>query len=695
MLVFLLALFFSSAEASTDYLCKTNYDELNIPHVVTLSVEEYYYCFGLSHGRDRAWEMDYFRRVGEGRNAEILGFSQLKSDLMMRMLDLQSMVEKIWKDFNPEKKKWIELYAQGVNEGFKTGKNSKEFKDLNSEPEAWKPEHTLLVLLLQSFDQTRKTFFRDYEEEKSKSKWGEKASQLFDEDNMPWENNILKDGEYPKRPTSTQTTSIDHHKLNLWAKFPTIFGEEAGSNSWVVSKNKSKTGKAIFANDPHLDLKTPLFWYWIKLEGPGFKVLGGSIPGVPIIASGTNGKVSWGLTNSYLNSADAFLVKDIKPEELESFRPLVYVKFWFFKIPFFFKTFERLKSIHRILPLEIESENKLVLRWSGFALRPEDIYSLFDVFKVKDVTEIDLIFSQVGVPSWNFVFADQKGAIGFRLAGKTYRHLEKTPYGIPTISLAELEQEQFLDPSERPHLLNPAREYIYTANNRHWPNDSKFYGGRGYSHSYRGFRIDELLVGKHDVESFKKIQCDQQVVDARFFLPKFQKLLNLPEFNNWNLEAEESSLVLPVYRRLFDLLIEKWEVNEYALFRLLDSLAPNKIDEMKELYHQAKSEVAGRSWGEIHRVKFPHMSKNNDWKFSPEIVGVGDSHSVNPGTSIWNSDLGIYEQTSGASMRMIVEMDETPRIWLTLPGINRQYEQSSARSPWDAWRACKYSEVKF
>ncbi len=694
MLYILLALLISSVEASP-YICKTKYDQMNIPHVETSSMEEFYYCFGLNHGQDRAWEMDFFRRVGEGRNAEVLGFSQLKSDLMMRLLDLHGVAEQLWNDFPAEKKKWIGIYAEGVNEGFKTGKNSKEFTDIGYEPEPWKPHHSLLVLLLQSFDQTRKTFSRDYEEERLKSKWGDKATALFDEDNMPWENTILKEGEYVKRKTSPKTTYNKPHDFKLWSEFPTLFGRETGSNNWVVSKSKTKNGKAILANDPHLDLKTPMFWYWINIKSPEVTVMGASVPGVPVIASGTNGKVAWGLTNSYLNSADAFLIKNVKADEVKSFRPVVKIKFWFFKIPFFFKSFDKLKTGHRILPLEIESDDKLVLRWTGFKLKPEEIYPMFDLFKMNNVTEMNALITNIGIPSWNFVFADSKGDVGYRLVGKTYRHTEKIPLGIPTITMAELQNEEYLDPSERPHVLNPKRAYVYSANNRHWPSDALFYGGRGYSHSYRGQRIDEMLRGQHDVESFKNIQCDQKVLDASYFLPKFQKYLGLPEFNNWSMMAEDSSTLLPLYRRMFDLLIEKWEVNEYALFKLLDDLDETQKKELAEVYELAKAEVRGRTWGEFHRVKFPHMSKNDSWVFSPNLAGIGDTHSINPGTAEWNSELNIYEQNSGASMRMIIEMSKKPRVWLALPGINRHYDQKPANSPWEDWKKCHYTELSF
>ena len=696
MLYLFLFIFLNVAHAQADFSCRATYDDMQIPHQETGSLDEFYYCFGFHHGQDRAWEMDYFRRTGLGKNAEVLGYSQLKSDLMMRLLDLPSLAQKIWDGFSEDKKKILELYSRGVNAGFKIGKNAKEFKDLNIEPGPWRPVDSILVLLLQSFDQTRKTFFKDYEEEKTKSVWGNKAPDLFDEDNMPWENNILKEGEYPKKPEILSTSIPNNQPFKLWEKFPSLFGEESGSNNWAISRKKSKSGKAIFANDPHLDLKTPLFWYWIHLKAPELQVIGASVPGLPIIASGTNGKVAWGLTNSYLNSADAILIDDLDDEDFIRFRPTVYIKFWFIKIPFFLKTFEKLRNGYPFLPLETESENKLVLKWSGFHLTAEDIYPMLDFYKVKDVTEMDRYLSQIGVPSWNFVFADSNGDIGFRTVGKTFEHTEKIPFGISTKSKAEIERSNFLESEKKPHLLKPSREYIYTANNRHWPKDALYYGGRAYSYSFRGFRIDELLrEGKQSIENFKDIQCDNQVVDARFFIPRIHQNIVAKEFENWNKLAQDSSVELPLYRRLMDLMMEKWQVNEYALYKLLGNLTIEQTKEMEELYKLAKNEVDGRNWGLIHRLMFPHLSKNSSWVFSPNLPGVGDSHTVNPGNAIWNEDQRVYEQLSGASMRMIVELGETPTILLALPGLNRNYTEKGTFSPWEEWRTCQYRKISF
>jgi penicillin amidase len=696
MFVLLSAILWASVSFAQDYPCQATYAELDVVKQEVQSTDEFFYCFGFHHGRDRAWVMDYLRRSALGKNAEVLGFVHLKSDLMMRLLNLESHAEKLWKEWPAEKRKALEIYSRGVNEGFKTGKTAREFRDMNYSPEEWRPVHTLAVLLLQSFDQTRKTFTTDWEQEKFKARWKDRAATLMDNDHAPWENTILKAGEYlPAKKKVVSSPAPGTLVPTLWADFPEVFGEESGSNNWAVSAKKSKTGKAILANDPHLDLKTPLFWYWIHLKSPTEEVIGASLPGIPLVASGTNGKVAWGLTNSYINTADAAFVKDMPEGEIETVRPLVWFKFGPLKIPFFFKSFERTKNGNPVLPLELERKDRIFLRWTGFSLTPQDILPMFELPLVRNVTEIDEKLKGLGLPSWNFVFADTNGDIGYRMVGNGYKAIGPTPYGIRELTREELQDKNYFSPIERPHVLKPRRNYVYSANNRHWPEDAEFNGGRGYSFSFRGSRIDELLHVNQDVESFKRIQCDHQAVDAKYFVPKLQSIMKMPELEGWNYLAVEELLAPSIYRRFMDLLMQKWDVNEYGLWRLLGSVDESMRAEMHSIYQEALKSVGGRKWGEFHRLAFAHLSKNTDWNFAPELGASGDNHTVDPGTAKWNEDRKLYDHSSGASMRMIIEMEERPKIHLVLPGFNRDYTMKTGKNPWEDWKQCRYTTISF
>jgi acyl-homoserine lactone acylase PvdQ len=137
----------------------------------------------------------------------------------MRLLDFPSEVRRIWPQIEESKKKLLGYYSDGVNEGFKIGQNSREFKDLDYLPDPWNPQDSILLLILQSFDQTRKTFYRDYEEELQKEKWGKMTEALFDSEDAPWSNTILKDGEYEKKMRLLRQLMLLKNPLNYGHNF--------------------------------------------------------------------------------------------------------------------------------------------------------------------------------------------------------------------------------------------------------------------------------------------------------------------------------------------------------------------------------------------------------------------------------------------------------------------------------------------
>src|SRR5690606_8019439 len=247
-------------------------------------------------------------------------------------------------------------------------------------------------------------------------------------------------------------------------------------------------------------------------------------------------------------------------------------------------------------------------------------------------------------PSWNFVFADNQGEIGYRVVGLVEKHTEKYPFGVSEKTLEEVKNVEYLAPQEVPHLMNPKRGYISTGNHKHWPSDAFFYGGRGYSYSFRGLRMNEMLRAKqHNIESMKEIICDTFVTDAKFFLPKLMPILQdsdlraeIVELEKWDLFAKDDSYATGLYRRTMHLIMENLKVNEAALIRLLDEVDEEQKKAILDSFGQAVTEVKQREWKDIHRLDFSHLSTSKRWQFSPDIAGPGDNHTVNPGTATWD-----------------------------------------------------------
>src|SRR5437868_14768278 len=90
---------------------------------------------------------------------------------------------------------------------------------------------------------------------------------------------------------------------------PPVLPEGAGSNNWVVSGQRTQSGKPLLANDPHLGLTAPGVWYFAHLHAPGLDAIGATLPGVPGIIIGRNQHVAWAVTNTGPDVQDLYLEK--------------------------------------------------------------------------------------------------------------------------------------------------------------------------------------------------------------------------------------------------------------------------------------------------------------------------------------------------------------------------------------------------
>ncbi len=686
-------------------------------------------CLGYLHARDRAWQMDFLRRIVEGRKAEVMGYRALKDDLQMRLLGLDRKAKQLFEQMNDEQKAKLWAYAYGANQGFQTdqAKSAYEFKHYGYQPDPWEPVNSIEMVLLQSFDQTRDTFTHKLDEAGWVKVHGLDAEALFARQGLPWSTTILKEGEYP---VSSRTASVERPARQYFPlpSLEILQSEETGkgSNNWAIAPQRSATKNALFANDPHLDLKHPPFWYWAHIEGGAIDVIGATLPGSPIVASGANRFTAWGPTNSYFDVSELAYVpnSDLENGNSETFYPLVWVKFGAFKLPFFFKGFQRTKQSWPILPVSGgPADHSLVLRWSGFETQPGDLFGMLELFTAKTAKETDTALSHVGFPSWNFTFADTQGGIGYRTVGRLPKREQALPFGVPVLKLAEWAPWTFLSADEAPHVLQPTRGYVMTANNEQWPKDALFRDGRAQSPSFRAFRIEELLnqTQKHDRESVKNIQCDQQVIDARFILPSLLKGLeaaatrhggfeprDLKVFDTlkqWDFNANEACRACGVWTFWVDLLMKETVLNREALYRVLnkDSLSEAFLNSVWSTFHTAldslkvgpQGELA--AWGEIHVNPFTHFS--GDPAFSvPPIPTGGGSNSVNPGTSKWDPAQGKFVHVTGASQRLIVELSNPPIVQMDLAGSNRDIEKpdlSDPNGPWMKWRRCEVEQKMF
>ncbi len=724
------------AQAGTDAQCDLAEDPQQVVHLRAADPLQLMACLGQVHAAHRGWQMEFLRRLAQGRQAELFGKDSIRQDFFMRLLGLEAEARRLLAEFPPEARARLEAYAAGVNQGFRVAEKGYEFRHWGYRPEAWRAHDSLLLMLLQSFDQTRKTFETDLKENDRAARFPGVPDSFWRETGMPWDVTVLKDGEYPKasagkQPTQVRSAANDGPRFEAprWAshfeeRMPEWLSPAGmGSNNWVVAPRLSRTGKALFANDPHLGLKHPPFWYWIHLEAPGLDAIGASLPGIPWIVSGANRHLAWGLTNSYLDTARVFLVDESELKKSVSSRPWIWFKWHGLKLPFAFKGFRRTAQGWPILPLDSPRGKAWVLRWTGLGLSGKEVASFLDLNSAETVQEADRILAQVGAPSFNFVFADTRGGIGYRVVGKIPRADGPWPARIAESRMSEVENWPLLTADQVPHLLNPARGWIATANNRHWPADGQFFGGYSYAMGLRALRIEELLQSRprHDTGSLARIQCDVQSVEARWFkdllLGKLaeagniawtpSELASLGELKAWDGMATRECRACPLYRRWMDHLLEPLQGKEAALFRALQKggepsglrvEAQTVLDAFRAARADLHSDEAGypkQTWGDWHQAPFEHLSGEPAFAV-PALPTGGDEQSVNPGTLRWNGSG--WNHTQGASHRLVVELSDPPQVYVGLAGSQEDLERPDLRNPegpWQAWADCRQQKRNF
>ncbi|HEY0304181.1 MAG TPA: penicillin acylase family protein, partial [Longimicrobiales bacterium] len=63
-------------------------DSAGVPHVWAQSTDDMLFAQGYLHAQERLWQMELFRRVGEGRLSEVFGSAMIDTDKFFRTLGI-------------------------------------------------------------------------------------------------------------------------------------------------------------------------------------------------------------------------------------------------------------------------------------------------------------------------------------------------------------------------------------------------------------------------------------------------------------------------------------------------------------------------------------------------------------------------------------------------------------------------------
>ena len=485
-------------------------DDWGVPHIFAQNEKDLYFASGYMQAQERMWQMELTRRAGFGRLSGIFGKMALERDKFMRNMGFEEAALNDFGNLSPKMRELIASYCNGINAWMDSRKLNWpiEFLVLRFRPEPWTPLDSLVVKEIMAL-----MLCPDY---KSEAVRGKLAESLGAEKALQ----ILEEG-IPSPPSESAMVS--------WQDMLAVPPFQ-GSNNWVVSGNRSESGKPLLANDPHLQITLPPIWYEMHVNCPGLNAVGVTLPGVPFIIIGHNPSVAWGITNS---AAD---VQDLYMEKLDSSGNM-YLDRGEWK-PLFKKKQEiKIKGRRKpeeieirwtergpiITPIVIESQTPLSLSWTIYeGGRTMEAFYLLN--KARNWQEFSEALALFDVPSQNFVYADTEGNIGYYLSGKIpIRAAQAAVFPFPGWK-EEGQWQGFIDEDKKPNLFNPEEGYIVTANNKIVPDGFPYYVSFDWDIPFRADRVRELLLQKekHSIESFKIMQNDVYTKEGEAFLPVFK-----------------------------------------------------------------------------------------------------------------------------------------------------------------------------
>jgi penicillin amidase len=530
----------------TDAVAVTR-DAEGIVTVQAKSRDDIDYALGYVHAQERYFSMDLMRRVAAGELAELVGPAALDSDLNHRRHRLRAVVETAYAQLPPEQRQQLIRYAAGVNAGLADlHVRPWEYLLLRSQPRAWRPEDTFLVIAAMYLDLNEDG--RNQRELRIIQMRSELPEPLVDfllAPNPDWEAPLTGDLSRPPvipgqdvfdlRKTTPTASTGDAGALAA-AVAPALDDRRPGSNSFAVAGNLSDNGAAMLANDMHLGLRVPNIWFRARLRyndsatpNGTRDVNGVTLPGTPGMVVGSNGLIAWGFTNSYGDWQDWFRVQR-DPQDKSRY-----------KVPEGWASIETHNEVINVKgaaahTLTVEDTRwgpimatdadgtPLALSWIGGMAHGYNVdVALLERMNTAHAA-LDLA-PQLGMPPQNLLVADNAGHIGWTIAGNSIPlRAAVDPQRVVDSSQAQNDWKGWLPAAQYPRIEDPADGRLWTANNRTVDGaELALLGDSGHDLGARAQQIRDDLRARNSFSPGNLL--DVQLDNRALFLGRWQRLL--------------------------------------------------------------------------------------------------------------------------------------------------------------------------
>ena len=509
-------------------------DDWGVPHIYANDHYDTFFAQGFNAARDRLWQIDTWRRRGLGELSEVLGEDYIEQDTAARLFLYRGDMYSEWLAYGNDAKRITKAFVAGINAFVDlTYKNPEllpeEFQALGYLPSRWSAEDVVRIRSHGLWRNVRSEVWRarlacrsglslTHQWKVLQPAWETKIPDGLDPCTIP--EDVLNIYDLATRSVDFKKIQKSEETYDLSSNNKPVFQEHLGSNNWVVSGNRTKSGRPILADDPHRSHAVPSLRYIAHLVGPDINVIGAGEPALPGISIGHNENIAFGLTIFPIDQEDLYVYRrkgngyEYKGKETAFKRVEEQIKV------------KEKNPVIRIL--EFTSHGPVIAKngthafavgaaWLLPGMAP--YFGSIEYMRAKDFRTFIGALNRWGAPSENQVYADIEGNIGYKPAGR-FPNRPNWDGLLPVPGDGTYEWDGFFDMDVLPEEYNPHRGFTGTANALSLPADypiEKYKVGFEWSAPWRHKRLWEVLEGQpqHTLSDSISLQTDYLSILAR------------------------------------------------------------------------------------------------------------------------------------------------------------------------------------
>ncbi|WP_264535250.1 penicillin acylase family protein [Flavobacterium sp. N1736] len=699
------------------------FDDFGVPHIYASSEKDAMTALGYVHAQERLWQMELLRRIAPGKLSEIFGSVALKNDMFFSGIGIEEASAKaIAKlDKNSQSYQLTMAYLDGINQYLDEGVTPIEFTLVGVKKEKFtiKDVYNIFGYMSFSFAMAQKTdpLLTDI-----RNKYG-----------VEYLKDLGIEGEF--NTTKIKSSKEDIQEYTTIAKSVAALLDKSpippfvGSNSWVAGPDKTKSGKVIFANDPHIGFSQPATWYEAHLVTPEHELYGCYLAGTPFPLLAHNRDYAYGLTMFENDDIDFYQEKNKAGDSSQYQTPTGFVKYESRK-----KTIKVKDTSDVVLTIKssrhgpimndllerLDRKNPIAMSWIYTQQPIQILDAVYGLSHAKSKDDFKKAVQLVAAPGLNVMYGDAKGNVGWWATGKLYKHDKGVnSFFILDGASGKDDIKEYLDFSKNPSAENPKWGYVYSANNQPEAIDGYLYPGY-YLPEDRAKRISGLMDAKSnwDKEEISKMIFDNT---SEVSPGVAQNLISNVNTNSLSIEEKQAIGILKSWKGTNNLediaptIYNKWVYlylkntfedemgsDNFNLFLGLslgkqviarqianensvwwDNVKTKNVKETRneivsKSFHEAitalkkqlGNNVPDWNWGKVHTVEHEHpMGKVAALR---KLFNVGPFADPGSNEVINNQFFGFNEEgkyyvKGGPSTRRIVDFSDVENSWSILP----------------------------